>query len=242
MSEELTGNSRFDAMPSEQLEDLLRLDAEGGGDLDTDSLYYIMELLTVRQPEGRSTGEAYEEFQREYLPEKKNTKRLWAVLGAAAAVAAIVILLVSVFPAAPQTVQPREFTLQNLTGNAVAITDADGNCAALGNLFCGDDIVTASIDTIHLDDGYDYYAIVTYSYSATGTGKLVSEQFPVTTADTGFEMKQIVLTVDRGTQMRSVSAAFYAVEKAGNGEAKLIASVEVFPYSPKRVLPDKDVY
>lgn len=239
MSEELTGNSRFDAMPSEQLEALLRLDAEGTENLDTDSLFYIMELLAARQPEGRSTGEAYEEFQREYLPGKKNTKRLWAVLGAAAAVAAIVILLASVFPDPPQPARPREFTLQNLTGNAVSITDADGNCAALSTISCDGYTITASIDAMDRDDGYSYYAVVTYSYCAPGVGTLVTEQFPVTTAEAGFEIKRVTCSLNRVTQVRSASASFYAVEKSGTGEPKLIAASAEFPITQSQPIPNE---
>ena len=46
MSEEvMKTDGCFDTMTTQQLEDLLRADAEGTGNLDTDSLFYIMELL-----------------------------------------------------------------------------------------------------------------------------------------------------------------------------------------------------
>lgn len=244
MSEELCKYSCFDTMTSQQLETILRLDAEGAGNLDTDSLFYIMELLAARQTEGRSPEEAYAEFRTEYLPhrQREGKRRWWAVAGAAAALAAMILLAVAVFPAAPRPAQPREFVLQNLDANAVAIVDDSGNCAALGNLLCDDTTVTASIDAIDLDDGYDYYAIVTYSYFATGTGNLMSEQFPVSTAETGFAVKQVFLSVDRGIQVHSVSGAFYVVEKGGTGEAKLIAAVEAFPHPENQILPDKGFY
>ena len=243
MSEELTGNSRFDDMPAEQLEELLRLDAEDTENLDTDSLFYIMELLAARQPETRSAEEAYEEFRSRYLPERKTEKRcLWAVLGAAAAVAAIVILLVSVFPGPSQPVRPREFTLQNLTGNAVAITDESGNFAAMSTVSCDGCAITASIDALDQNDAYAYYAIVTYSYRAAGTGNMVTENFYLTTAENGFEIRQIVCTPDRIEQVRSASASFYAVEKAGNGEVRLIAEVESFPFAEEQKMPNRDYF
>lgn len=244
MSEELCKYGCFDTMTSQQLEALLRLDAEGAGNLDTDSLFYIMEILSARQTEGRSPEEAYAEFRAEYLPHRKKDekRRWWEVAGAAAALAAVIFLVVAVFLAGPRPAQPREFVLQNLAANAVAIVDDRGDCAALGNLLCDDTTVTASIDAIDLDDGYDYYAIVTYSYFATGTGNLVSEQFPVSTAESGFAVKQIFLPVDRGMQVHSVSGVFYVVEKGGTGEAKLIAAVEAFPHPKNQILPDEGFY
>ena len=244
MSEEvMKTDGCFDTMTTQQLEDLLRADAEGTGNLDTDSLFYIMELLAARQePEGRSAEEAYAEFREEYMPRQEKTGKRWIFLGIAAAVAAIVLLVTALIPPTPQPAQPREFVVRNLTDSTVAITDADGNFAALGTVSCDGCAITASIDAMDRSDAYAYYAIVTYSYSTAGTGNMVTENFFLTTAEDGFEIRQIVCAPDSSSQMRGASASFYAVEKAGNGEPRLIAEVESFPVVEKQKLPNSDLF
>lgn len=244
MSEEvMKTDGCFDTMTTQQLEDLLRADAEGTGNLDTDSLFYIMELLAARQEsEGRSVEEAYAEFREEYMPRQEKKGKRWIFLGVAAAVAAIVLLVSALIPATPRPAQPRQFELRKLAENAVAITDESGNFAAMGTVSCDGYAITASIDAMNLDDDYAYYAIVTYSYSAAGKGNMVTENFSLTTAENGFEIRQIACTPERVLQVRSASAAFYAVEKAGNGEPRLIAEVESFPVVEEQKLPNRDYF
>jgi hypothetical protein len=241
MSEELI--SRYDTMTTRQLEDLLRADADGNGNLDTDSLFCIMELLAARQaPEARSTAEAYAEFREEYMPRQEKKGKRWIFLGVAAAVAAIAILVTALIPPAPQPAKPREFTLQSLAGNTVAITDSDGNFAALGTVSCDGRVLSACIDDMDVDDDYTYFAVVTYSYSSAGTGNIVTENFFLTTAEEGFEIRQVVYPQGSVSQLWGTSAAFYAVEKAGNGEAKLIAEVESIPFAEEQRLPNINFY
>ena len=240
MSEELCKDSYFDAMSPQQLEDLLRLDAEGAGNLDTDSLFYIMELLAARQTEGRSVEEAYAEFREAYMPRRKGNR--WIFLGVAAAAVAIVLLVTALIPQAPRPAQPRQFELRKLAENAVAITDESGNFAAMGTVSCDGYAITASIDAMDRDDGYAYYAVVTYSYCTVGTEDLVAANFSLTTENTGFESKYIACAPERMAQVRSASASFYAVEKAGGKEAKLIAEVEVIPFFQDQHRPDDGIY
>lgn len=69
--------SKYDSMSTEQLQEILRLDAhqnEGEG-MDTEELFYVMEVLTVRRksnPEtaGKSLQEAKAEFQKHYMPKE----------------------------------------------------------------------------------------------------------------------------------------------------------------------------
>lgn len=242
MSEELCKDSCYDAMTTQQLEELLRLDAEGTGNLDTDSLFYIMELLAARQEEGRSVEEAYAEFCEAYMPRQKEKGRRWFFLGVAAAAVAVVLLVTALIPTAPRPAQPRQFELRKLTENAVAITDESGNFAAMGTVSCDGYAITASIDAMDRDDGYTYYAVVTYSYCTIGTNNLVASNFLLTTENTGFERKYIACAPDRGTQVRSASASFYAVEKEGGKEAKLIAEMEVIPFLQDQHRPDHGFY
>ncbi len=99
--------SRYDAMTTEELESILRLDsvAPAGQESDTEEILYIMEVLAQRNKQYGHTGktalEAYESFQQNYMPETdhripvKTHGRMprWArSLTAAAAVLAILLV------------------------------------------------------------------------------------------------------------------------------------------------------
>lgn len=102
--------SRFDAMADDELEMIIRQDAQNpeGTASDLQMLLYIMEVLAKRkrkkEPEMRSAEEAFAEFEAFYLPEigeeeplqvlprKKSAKR-WLRAVAAAAAAVVVIVL-----------------------------------------------------------------------------------------------------------------------------------------------------
>lgn len=70
--------AKYDSMATEELEEILRLDAEmpQGQESDTDKILYIMEVLTERKRNNSHTGnatlEAYESFKRNYMPETDN--------------------------------------------------------------------------------------------------------------------------------------------------------------------------
>ena len=67
--------TRYAAMTTEELEEILRLDAEmpEGQESDTEKILYIMEVLAQRNKENGHTGntalKAYESFKQHYLPE-----------------------------------------------------------------------------------------------------------------------------------------------------------------------------
>ena len=104
--------SKYDEMTTEELEEILRLDADNTEDQesDTEALLYIMGVLTKRRKNNGHTGntaqEAYEVFKQHYMPETdhnnpvpekaakpKNQTFPWMRgLVAAAAVIAILIL------------------------------------------------------------------------------------------------------------------------------------------------------
>ena len=102
--------SKYDAMTTEELEEILRLDASApdGEDSDTELLLYVMEVLANRRKNRNITGktalEAWESFQQNYLdeecsedvqePKKNRTATPWLRrLIAAAAVIVLVIFL-----------------------------------------------------------------------------------------------------------------------------------------------------
>ena len=76
MSENLNRDfSKYEAMSTEELEEILRLDAEApeGAQSDTELILYILEVLASRRNTKNSTGntaqEAWESFQQNYMPE-----------------------------------------------------------------------------------------------------------------------------------------------------------------------------
>ena len=66
--------SKFNSMTNEELEDILRLDAqkEEGEESDLEMLLYVMEVLAVRRKNsenpGKAAGEAFETFKQYYMP------------------------------------------------------------------------------------------------------------------------------------------------------------------------------
>lgn len=68
----------YDSMATQELEEILRLDAEmpEGQESDIDKLLYIMEVLAERKRNSSHTGktalEAYESFKQNYMPETDN--------------------------------------------------------------------------------------------------------------------------------------------------------------------------
>lgn len=103
--------SSYDSMTTQELEEILRLDAEAPQEQesDTELLLYVMEVLANRKKSTGNTGktalEAWESFQRNYLPEeepleytpeKRSARGMapWARrLIAAAAVVALVVCI-----------------------------------------------------------------------------------------------------------------------------------------------------
>ena len=104
--------SKYDEMKTEELEEILRLDAEmiDGQDSDTEILLYVMEVLTQRKKQagqaGNTAQEAYETFTQHYLPEIDNTDpvpvkrnkpatRSLRWIRALAATAAVLVILIA---------------------------------------------------------------------------------------------------------------------------------------------------
>ena len=98
---------KYNSMATEELEEILRLDAEmpKGQESDTDKILYVMEVLTERKRNNSHTGktalEAYESFKQHYMPEtddniipmktKRRGSRWLRSLTATAAVLAILL-------------------------------------------------------------------------------------------------------------------------------------------------------
>lgn len=110
MSEMLNRENRdfsmYDEMETEELEEILRLDAEApeGAESDVELLLYVMEVLAERRKKANITGntaqEAWKSFEQNYMPEDaletqpKPAKSRWVRrLIAAAAVIVLVVLI-----------------------------------------------------------------------------------------------------------------------------------------------------
>lgn len=74
----IQGFSKYDEMTTEELQEILRLDAENteGQDTDVETLLYITGVLAERRKKNDQTGntaqEAYEIFKQHYMPEIDN--------------------------------------------------------------------------------------------------------------------------------------------------------------------------
>ena len=100
--------ANYDSMTTQELEEILRLDAEmpEGQESDTDKILYVMEVLTERKRNNSHAGntalEALETFKQHYMPEtdhstapvKSKSKCLRWVRSLTAAAAVLAILLV----------------------------------------------------------------------------------------------------------------------------------------------------
>jgi len=75
----IDGLSPYDAMTTEELEEILRLDAQAPEEQesDTEKILYIMEVLAKRNKQNNHTGnkalKAYESFKQNYMPETDDT-------------------------------------------------------------------------------------------------------------------------------------------------------------------------
>ena len=95
--------AKYDTMSTEQLQELLRLDArqtEGEG-MDTEELFYLMEVLTVRRKNnpataGKTLEEAKAEFKKHYMPKEAKVVVFPAWLRRATAVVAVVAVFLFV--------------------------------------------------------------------------------------------------------------------------------------------------
>ena len=105
MSENLNRDfSEYETMETEELEEILRLDAEApeGAQSDTELILYILEVLANRKNTSNITGntaqKAWESFQQNYMPEEpemfaKPKNRPFRIRGLVAAAAVVALLI-----------------------------------------------------------------------------------------------------------------------------------------------------
>ena len=167
-------------MSSDQLEKLLREDAQRSDDrqMDTEQVFYILQLLEERGAgNGADPVKAYGTFCKEYLTkEQREYKAQRKVhpfakyVGVAAAAAAAVVLTVSVlWPQLSGMGKSQQFKLESLSANSVSIQDASGKQTAVGTVEFDQYSLCAIIDPeTDTAEDYDYTAVVTYTYYPVG--------------------------------------------------------------------------
>lgn len=110
MSENLNRDfSQYETMSTEELEEILRLDAEApaGAQTDTELILFILEVLASRRNKeniaGNTAQKAWESFQQHYMPEEpekplktnKSTNWMRRFVAAAAVVALLILIPIS---------------------------------------------------------------------------------------------------------------------------------------------------
>lgn len=172
----------YDAMSTEALEELLRLDCEASTDnTDTEALLYIMDLLAKRtkQKTGKTAQESWESFQRNYaVDDSKEESDFKPWLRRVIAAAAVIVLLISI-PIAAQALSWEDIW------NAVAkwaketfsfVSDADApltepaEAAELGQLSLKE-LLTAEM---HVDVSLPTYIPKGYTFK-----ELITDETPV---------------------------------------------------------------
>ena len=110
MSENLNRDfSKYETMATEELEEILRLDAEApaGAQTDTELILFILEVLASRRNKeniaGNTAQKAWESFQQHYMPEEpekplktnKSTNWMRKFVAAAAVIALLILIPIS---------------------------------------------------------------------------------------------------------------------------------------------------
>jgi hypothetical protein len=240
-------------LTTEELEAILQEDFNKAPEMsDAELVLCVLELLEQRAGENvPDAQEAYASFQANYLPVRRGGDSLYApgqpagkkrmlrwAVGFAAAVAAVAVALGALLPQQSPNVpteppviqqpQPKQFRLQPLTANSMAITDKEGNFAAVGTLVLEQDTITAAIDAMQDDDGYVYTIVVTYTYGTEGNGQSRDQQtqsVQLSTEAQGREVVRITRSPNQKGKLLEISVTFTAVEK--DTQAKAMENIRI---------------
>lgn len=231
-------------MSSDQLEKLLREDAQRSDDrqMDTEQVFYILQLLEERGAgNGADPVKAYGTFRKEYLTKEQREYKVQRkvhpfakYVGVAAAAAAAVVLTVSVlWPQLSGMGKSQQFKLESLSANSVSIQDASGKQTAVGTVEFDQYSLCAIIDPeTDTAEDYDYTAVVTYTYypvGATSAEGLRTASFVLSTDGKGKTGEQIAFFPGKISGICSATATFRAVERKENGRTVLQDAIVEFP-------------
>lgn len=171
--------SKYDSMKTEELEKILRLDAEApvGQESDEELLFYVMGVLADRRNNTEVTGktalEAYESFKQHYLPEEKKIDSSTAVTvrkrprpicwlrGLTAAAAVLVIVMFG-----------------SMTANAMGFNIWETVVTWAQETFHFGDGVQAEIDNPNLHDELEYSSLQDVLPTTKDSPKLVPTWIP----------------------------------------------------------------
>lgn len=218
--------SKYDAMATEELEEILRLDSEApeGQESDTEVLLYVMEVLANRRRNTTNTGktaqQAWESFQQQYLPEEeeclrytsKKTVRPW--LRKLIAAAAVVALLVGI----PLTASA--FGWQEIW-NAVAKWAKETFSFVVGE--------DTQVSEPAKEDGLQYDSLQELLEETNRTTELVPVWIPE-----GYQLKDIM--IEESPERKT----YIAIYKNGEKEAKIFVQSYLL-FDPENVEANEDV-
>lgn len=184
--------SKYDAMTTEELEEILRLDAQAPEEQesDTEMILYVMEVLAARKRNNGHTGktalEAYESFKQNYLPEVDNiettsevsTKTLIAFprwLRGLTATAAVLAILVA------GSVTAQAFGI-NIWKTVVKWTQETFHFGNWGDSHANDELPYSSLQEALQDDGVTTLIVPTWFPNYLELVEIKVEYSPVQTA------------------------------------------------------------
>ena len=177
--------SKYDAMDTQTLEEILRLDAESpeGSGSDTELLLYVMGVLADRRHEnntGKTAQEAWESFQQNYAPEKapsegkksagKGIRWLRRLTAAVAAVVLVVLLPLTAEAFSWKDVwnvvaKWAKETFSFVGSEAATVCEPsaeyDGECASLQELLIKNKVEPSIVPT-WIPDGFNFKAAKKY--------------------------------------------------------------------------------
>lgn len=232
MSENLNRDfSKYEAMSTEELEEILRLDAEApeGAQSDTELVLYILEVLASRRKTTNITGntaqEAWESFQQNYMPEEPQkpvgTKKpvLWMrKLAAAAAVVALLIFI---------PISARALTLEEMWDIFArwakeTFSFVSGESAEVSEPSPEDDDAYSSLQEMLLEENCDPSIVPTWIPDGFVLEKIEKDSSPILEIYT-------VLYLDRDRELR-IQISTYLSEDIRNHEVEN-DSVEIYTHN-----------
>ena len=201
--------SKYDEMTTEELEEILRLDAQAPEEqeTDTETILYIMEVLAARKRNnghaGKTALEAYESFKQNYMPEVDNIETTRNV------------------PTKTRIISPR--WLRSLTATAAVLTIllVGSVTAQAFGLNIWEDVVKWTQETFHFGEWGNPDTYDEFTYSSL---QEVLEQGEVTTSLVPSWYPDRYELADINVERKPLQIAYKAIYT--NGEKELRITVQ----------------
>lgn len=221
--------SKYDAMDTQTLEEILRLDAESpeGSGSDTELLLYVMGVLADRRHEnnaGKTAQEAWESFQQNYAPEKapsegkksagKSIRWLRRLTAAVAAVVLVVLLPLTAEAFSWKDVwnvvakwakETFSFVGSDAATVSEPVPDYDGECTSLQE-FLEKNLITSSLAPTCIPDGF---VLATLKKDVTPTQEVYIAQYVCNDKELRIRIQTFVDTDMRSLEVEADNAEIY---------------------------------